>query len=213
MTKMTYINIKNIEKFIINQNFYTMDHIDIFKVLEAINPTIEQLETYIGLRKHVFPTPLYIKTHINGYQIAFDPDEYEIKGIVIKTGIVLIEPLVLKKRKKCTYADVLELAQKVHPNARPIIETDVMKENTLGFLFHEHNPLSQTYKILQMMKIFIFENKIINYFYNTDPEQTKIRVGNFTTTSDGYPMLASDKDKDIVSVGKVHLIIPTPQLL
>ena len=77
-----------------------MNHIDLFRLLEAMNPTVEQLETYIGLRKHVFPTPLYIKTHINGYQITLDPDEYEIKGIIIKTGIVLIEPLILKKRKK-----------------------------------------------------------------------------------------------------------------
>ncbi len=160
-----------------------------------------------------FLPPLYIKTHINGYQITLDPDEYEIKGIIIKTGIVLIEPLILKKRKKYTYADVLELAHKVHPSARPIIENDVTKENTLGFLFHEHNPLSQTYKILQMMKIFIFEDKVINYFPREDPEQDKIRVANITTTSDGYPMMYSYKDKFITDVNKVQLIIPTPQLL
>ena len=101
-----------------------MEKLILFGLLDKINPNMEDLREYMELRSsQKFPLPLYWRDHLGDYLISDEWHENgQILGIVLPDKIILrwtIEPSKRQKEKVST-KDLLELAQQVHPQARPL---------------------------------------------------------------------------------------------
>ncbi len=134
-----------------------MKNIKLFKKLDHLRPRIEQLKTYIELLENRFPLPLYVKLPDGSHKITRRlADNMQVEGIVTKRGIYLQQPIhpSVFAKKGTTVLDLFLAAQKVHPNARPLIRDDVFDEgDTLAELLDTESKMSITLDMLSQRNI------------------------------------------------------------
>ena len=139
-----------------------MENSELFKKLDRLNPTEEQLKTYIELRKGIFPLPLFVRTQKGNYQIVKKLEEgMSVEGIATERGIYLKTPIYPSKLadENITLDTLYKEAQKVHPDARPLTRSDVMgwESDVIVELLNESSPIWMTVHKLNERGIKFFE--------------------------------------------------------
>lgn len=167
-----------------------MDTSELFKKLDRLNPTEEQLHQYMEIKKDIYLMPLFVQLPDKTYQIVRRlSDTMDVKGIVTERGIILFERITPDKRKSYRYGDLLTLAQHVHPKAHPITHDDAYGEGqNIADLIDEDSPLYMTEQMLikkRCIKPFGFEWA---YFENSNPEQTSIVLTDIVASSETFPI-------------------------
>jgi len=182
-----------------------MNNSELFKKLEKLNPTEEQLLQYIELKKDIYPLPLFVQLPDKTYTIVRRlSDTMDVKGIVTERGVFLFERITPDKRKSYRYGDLLTLAQHIHPKAHPITHDDAYGEGqNIADLIDEDSPLYMTEQMLikkRGIKPFGFE---WTYFENSNPEQTSIVLTDIVASSETFPISYADT---------IPLFIPVSEL-
>ena len=136
-----------------------MENKRLFQKLDHLHPRVEQLKAYIELMLNRFPLPLYVKLPDGSHKITRRlSDNMQVEGIVTKGGIFLqqpIHPSVFAKRGTTAF-DLFLAAQKVHPDARPLIRDDIFGyegSDTLVDLLDTESKMSLTFDMLSQKDI------------------------------------------------------------
>jgi hypothetical protein len=182
-----------------------MNNSDLFKKLNRLNPTEEQLHQYMEIKKGIYPLPLFVQLPDKTYTIVRRlSDTMDVKGIVTERGVFLFERITPDKRKSYRYGDLLTLAQHIHPKAHPITHDDAYGEGqNIADLIDEDSPLYMTEQMLikkRGIKPFGFE---WTYFENSNPEQTSIVLTDIVASSETFPISYADS---------IPLFIPVSEL-
>ena len=182
-----------------------MNTSSLFEKLEKFNPTEEQLLQYMEIKKDIYPLPLFVQLSDKTYTIVRKlSDTMDVKGIVTERGIILIECITPDKGKSYRYADLLPLAQQVHPKARPITHDDVLGEgHNIADLVDEDSPLYITEQMLIKKRGIKPFDLNWSYFMDNNPEQTSIVLTNIIASSETFPISYADN---------IHLFIPVSEL-
>ena len=140
-----------------------MENSDLFKKLDRLNPTEEQLKTYMELRKGIFPLPLYVRDSKGNYRIVRRlKDGVTVEGIVTERGIYLKTPIYPSTfaNEHTTVEDLLAEAKKVHPDARLLTSDDVMGcgKDVIVEILDESSPMRLTLHKLDEQGIKFFED-------------------------------------------------------
>ena len=177
----------------------------LFEKLDRLNPTEEQLYEYIELKHDLYPLPLFVKLPDNSYQIVRKlNDVMDVKGIVTERGVFLYEQIVLDKSKTYRYADLVVLAQQIHPKARPLTHDDAYGEGqNLSDLVDEESPLYMTNQQLAINRGVEGLGFSWAFFEDDNPEQTSIVLCNIVGGTETFP---------ISHVEKIHVFIPVAEL-
>lgn len=135
-------------------NYIIMKTIELLEKLDQMNPTHEQLQLCMELRKNIFPLPLYVKLPNGDHAITRKLERcMSVEGIATERGIYLVDKIHPIKfgNTHLTVADLYLAATEVHPDARPLNQYDIFGEgehtlssikyvdSTLGIIVHQLN--------------------------------------------------------------------------
>ncbi|MBO7556051.1 MAG: hypothetical protein J6T72_01475 [Alphaproteobacteria bacterium] len=104
---------------------------ELLDTLDKINPTDEQLQLCLELRKNIFPLPLYVKLPNGDHALTRKLERcMTVEGIATERGIYLADKIHPIKfgNLQLTVADLYLAATEVHPDARPLNQHDIFGE-------------------------------------------------------------------------------------
>ena len=169
----------------------------LFEKLNQLNPTEEQLRQYMELKRDLYPLPLFVQMPDKTYQIVRKlSDTMDVRGIATERGIFLFEQIALDNEKSYCYADLLPLAQQIHPKARPLTLDDVLgKGHNIADLLDENTLLHMTVQKLSKNRGILpyFTSLRLTYFTNENPEQKNIVISDICAGSEYFLIAYAEK--------------------